>query len=124
MRLLRPSFGAAVLLVVGIALGGCQTDGTPQVVNFAAPVIPKAQPLHLSDVHWKVYTVKELKQVVADAEKHPDKNIVIYGLTSQGYKNLSTNMADIERYIKEQGSINLYLQNTLKARENVGKPSS
>lgn len=113
---------ATVLLAVGLALGGCQTDGTPQVQNFAAPVIPTAQPLKLSDVHWKVYTVKELRQVVADADKHPEKNVVIYALTSDGYKNLSANMNEMERYIKEQGSINLYLKKTLKERENIGQP--
>jgi hypothetical protein len=105
------------VILAALALSGCQTAAPPQIETFAAPVIPQSQPLTLKDVKWKVYNTAELKRVIAEQEKKGNKDFVVYALDGKNFQANASNMTDIERYIKEQGAVILYLKNTLKARE-------
>jgi hypothetical protein len=107
-------------LLLALSVAGCQTaeqSGPPQL---AAVPVPKAQPVVMRDVHWKVYNVKELEALIAKAKKNgTDKQLALVTLTPKGYENLSMNLSELERYIREQKEVIVYLKDIVDSRGNA-----
>ncbi len=109
------------ILIVALAgfLAACTTTQVPVNQPLIAPPIPQATPVVLKDVQWKVYNRDALIELVEQLKKDGNKSIVIFALTPKGYENLSSNMIELERYIKEQKEVTLFLKNTLDGREKA-----
>lgn len=104
---------AAAVLALGLA--GCQHDA-PTIRPELAPVpMPKIQSVKPREVQWKVYTAKDLRKLAADMEK-PGHDQTIIALTPQGYKNLSYNMTELERYMREQKEALLFMKSIADER--------
>lgn len=76
------------------------------------PVIP-AQ-LQMRKVEWTVFNRKKLEKLLAD---YPDQEIVFFTLSARGYENLSLNMGEIIRYLKEQKNVIIYYRETFPSSE-------
>lgn len=100
-------------------MAACTTTTHPVQQPLIAPPIPQATPVVLKDVQWKVYNRDALIELVEQLKKDGNKSIVIFALTPKGYENLSSNMIELERYIKEQKEVTLFLKNTLDGREKA-----
>lgn len=115
---------AAVLLA---ALGGCQTAAERPAIALIDPVkpapvpVPTVAPVNMRDVTWKVYNVAQLETLIAEQKAKGDTKFVLMALTPKGYENLSLNLSDLERYIREQKQVTLYLKRTLDARSAPSK---
>lgn len=120
-------FGGKPTLLLGAillgALGGCQTAAPdrPSVALIEparpAPVpVPTVAPVTMRDVTWKVYNVAQLEALIAEQKRKGDTTFVLMALTPKGYQNLSLNLSDLERYIREQKQVTLYLKKTLNDR--------
>ena len=98
-----------VILVIGFLMSGCASK--PQQINISAKpiekpklIIPKADVLDLKDVEWIVITEKNVNDVwqrLSDDKK----DIVLFGLTDDGYEQLSLNISDIMAHIQQQKAI-------------------
>ena len=65
--------------------------------------------LQLSDVDWEVLTPELMEEYIRLVEEGNAPRKAYYALTSKEYENLSMNMAEITRYIKETlGIIEFY----------------
>ena len=62
-------------------------------------------------VEWKVLTPDTMEEYLSDLEKGEAPSQAFYGLTNKGYENLSNNIAEIKRYIRQLLSINEYYRN-------------
>lgn len=67
--------------------------------------------LQLQSVDWQVITPEQMEEYLRDLESGSAPPTAYYALTSQEYENLSINMAEIKRYIREVlGLVEYYRQ--------------
>lgn len=113
-----PIFFVAVLLT-----GCCTTKPVtpPIVIATTPPVIPPASDVFVpSPVQWKVYNSAELKTLAENGQ-----TTVLFTLDTDSFKNLSNNLIDIKKIIKQQNEIIEYLTkaaNMSSAAATNGKP--
>ena len=69
---------------------------------------PLPRELALLDVDWEVLTPEIMEQYLIDLESGNAPAKAYYALTSKEYENLSINMAEFQRYIKNILAINKY----------------
>ena len=108
-----------LLLISILFLSGCSTYGnlfdkvpeTKQVeiltVQEPAPIYhpPLPEVLSPSEIKWKVLNPETMRTYIKDYDKGDAPAVAYYSLTSQGYENLSNNIADIKRYIRQSLTI-------------------
>lgn len=95
------------IIFVALLLTGCATKQNvpPIVIATTPPVTPPLSDVFVpSPVQWKVYNSSELKTL---AEK--GQTTVLYTLDTDNFKNLSNNLIDIKKIIKQQNEIIEYL---------------
>jgi len=83
-------------------MGCTSTTVVPQLQSNLPVAVPTAQPMTLQPVDWQVLSLGELRQQLA---KLPKDSTVVFVLDGKNYNNLSLNLIEIERYIKEQKTI-------------------
>ena len=104
------------LLIASLILSGCSSLGNfiPDVKPVEVVQIQKKQAIYhpplpskvrTKPVEWKVLTPAVMDEYLADLEKGEAPTYVYYGVSPTGYENLSLNMAEIKRYIKQVLSI-------------------
>jgi hypothetical protein len=100
-------------IVMLIILTNCSmipTSTKPvEVVTIAEPVPMYHPPLPLEvqmvDIDWEILTPEIMKEYLEDYENGSAPAIAYYSLTSKEYENLSMNMAEIKRYLRDTLSI-------------------
>ena len=97
------------MLILTIFLSSCAT--APQVISYKAEpiekpalVLPAAGTLELRDADWDIITPEALGTIF-DKLKEDGEPVVIYALTTEGYEQLSLNMADILKLLSQQKAI-------------------
>ena len=108
-----------LVLLILILYNGCSWQGSegPSVepievrtLEIPAPRYHPPLPSQVSftEVKWKVLTPNTMEQYLADLEAGEASVSAYYGLTTQGYENLSNNIADLKRYLSQLKSIVKY----------------
>lgn len=76
-----------------------------KVVTVAEPVPMYHPPLPLEvqlvDIEWEILTPKLMNEYLSELESGSAPARAYYTLTSKDYENLSMNMAEIKRYLKD-----------------------
>lgn len=76
-----------------------------EVVNVAkrTPIYhpPLPEPIDAPSVEWVILNPDTMKQYVENVEVGEEPRVAYYGLTSQGYENLSMTMGEITRYLEQ-----------------------
>lgn len=72
------------------------------------------KPLKLKKIEWFIVTPENIDTVFSDL-KNKKYNIVLYGLTDDGYQNIALNLSGLRAYILQQQSI-------IKAYKNYYEP--
>lgn len=125
MNLFRP----LAIVAAALSLGACThlslDDNRPDIhVSPRAPVVaPKADPLSLKPVEWKVYNTTELK-ALADQIAQTGQNVVLFTLDEDNFKALSTNLTDIQSFIKQQNSVIIFLTKAANQQPDPSKPEA
>ncbi len=70
-----------------------------------------------TEVKWKVLTPNTMEAYLEDLEAGEASVSAYYGLTTQGYENLSNNIADLKRYLSQLKSIVKYYREIDKKPE-------
>ena len=92
------------------ALTGCATNEVQPVVISTVPAQKTAlalkdpDPIKTRKVHWFVITPENAESVFAELQKKK-YSLVLFGLTDDGYENLSLNIAEIRAYMTEQKAL-------------------
>ena len=76
------------------------------------PPLPNA--ISTLPVEWTVLTPATMQEYLEDLEKGNAPSSAYYGLTTKGYENLSSNMAEVKRYIRQALSIIEYYKESDK----------
>ena len=108
---------ALILLVI---CSGCTTAFRPPEVRPVEVVtIEKPAPMYhpplpprikSMPVEWKILTPDTMEEYLTDLKAGEAPVNAWYSLTTKGYENISNNMAQIQRYIKQVLSIVEYYQ--------------
>jgi|TARA_R110000803_G_C11966219_1_gene319263 hypothetical protein len=112
------------LLTLTALLSGCSLLDSrftpPEVKPVEIITVEKSAPIYhpplpnqitAMPVEWKVLTPDTMEEYLSDLEKGEAPSQAFYGLTNKGYENLSNNIAEIKRYIRQLLSINEYYRN-------------
>jgi len=78
---------------------------TKQAVVYHPPM---PNPIMTKPVEWKVLTPDTMGEYLEDLEKGEAPVNVFYGVSPTGYENLSVNMSEIKRYLRQMFSIITY----------------
>ena len=107
-----------LILASALALTACSTAKEvivkPQLVQKPPSTVPNPIPANQSPVDWVVITRDNFEIKFKEIEE-AGGSVVFFALTPQGYQNLSLNVAELRRYIQQQGSIIATLKNYYEA---------
>jgi len=102
-----------LLLINGcssFSLFGDRTSPQPQVkpvevvsVAKRAPIYhpPLPEPIESAAIEWRILSPDVMQEYLIAIEAGEEPRVAYYGLTSQGYENLSMTMGEITRYIEQ-----------------------
>ena len=122
------------LLPILLVLSGCsllpsQTDSPKvqavEVVTVAKtptryhPPLPNA--VATLPVEWTVLTPETMSEYLEDLREGNAPTNAFYGLTTKGYENLSQNMAEVTRYIRQVLSIIEYYRRVDSEQEEANE---
>ena len=109
------------LLLVLLLVSGCSMFGSSRDIPEVAPVevvtvVKKAPTYHPPlpneidpvPVEWTVLNPELMQGYLDDLNEGNAPTNVWYALTTKGYENLSTNMAEVKRYLRQVLSILKY----------------
>ena len=95
-----------------------------EVVTITKPAAVYHPPLpnkvNTKPVEWKVLTPAIMSEYLTDLEKGEAPTNVYYGISPTGYENLSVNMAELKRYIRQVLSIVDYYKKLDKQEDDNG----
>ena len=89
-------------------------------VEIPAPIYQPVLPEKISavQVEWKVLTPDYMNKYIHDLSNGEAPVNVWYALSTDGYKNISTNMAEIKRYIRQLLNVVYYYQDITTVEED------
>ena len=112
-------------LSLSFILIGCTTTTSPNapIVNILAPTppvpMPQTNPIVIKPVQWKVYTLTELKKLVASGG-----NVLLFTLDANNFKALGDNLTATDGFIQEQNKAIQFLFTAANAPANLAKASA
>lgn len=106
----------STLLLLSACSGAKVVDikATPVQQTVIHPPVP-AQ-LSMRNVDWTVFNRAKIEKLLAD---YPNQEIVLFALSAKGYENLSLNVGEIIRYVKEQKNVIIYYREILPEAETL-----
>ena len=117
----------ALLLVSGCSMLGSGRD-IPEVQPVEVVTVVKKAPMYHPPlpnnidpvpVEWTVLNAELMQEYLDDLNEGNAPTNVWYALTTKGYENLSTNMADVKRYLRHVLSIIKYYREADKEEQDV-----
>lgn len=102
-----------------LLLSACGTVKIKQQANVIQQTVIHPTPppqLSMRKVDWTVFNRAKIEKLLAD---YPGQEIVLFALSAKGYENLSLNVAEIIRYVKEQKNIIIYYREILPNAETL-----
>ena len=120
-----------LIISFGILMTGCSmipTQTKPVEVVTIAERPPMYHPplpleLQLVDIDWEVMTPELMEQYLKDIEEGNAPRKAYYSLSSKDYENLSMNMAEITRYLKDTLGIIEFYREYDKEEDEEEKPT-
>lgn len=106
-----------------LLLAGCSNVPDAVVVD-ARPttrpplVIQPVDPIVARKVEWFIVTPENV-ETIFEQLRTEGKDIVLFAITDDGYKNLSLNIADIQKLVSQQKSIILAYERYYKNEEKT-----
>ena len=117
----------ALLLVSGCSILGSGRD-IPEVQPVEVVTVVKKAPMYHPPlpnnidpvpVEWTVLNAELMQEYLDDLNEGNASTNVWYALTTKGYENLSTNMADVKRYLRQVLSIIKYYRKADEEEQDV-----
>lgn len=67
-------------------------------------VVPAADQITARPVEWIIITEKNYQEVFDQLRKN-NKDVVLFGITAEGYENLALNLSDLRTHIEQKNAI-------------------
>ena len=116
---------ALIAIFSMFGLSGCATTQTIKVLSVPVEEVPLSPPavrkLELQDINWFIVTPENIDEVFAKL-KDQRKDVVLFGLTDDGYKAISLNLGQIRELIaQQQAIIEAYKEYYKETQKRIGK---
>ena len=120
---------SSVLLLSGCSTFGGLFGGSPAVpvvapveivtITEPAPMYhpPLPEGLTPSEIEWVVLNPNLMRDYISNYDEGNAPALAYYALTSQAYENLSNNLADVRRYIRQNLNIIQYYRDNDPTRK-------
>jgi hypothetical protein len=120
---------SSVLLLSGCSTLGGLFGGSPAVpvvtpveiitVTEPAPMYhpPLPEGLTPAEIEWIILNPSIMREYIENYDAGNAPAVAYYGLTAQAYENLSNNLADVRRYIRQNLNIIEYYRNNDPTRK-------
>lgn len=106
-----------MIFVGSLTLLGCaRPTNEPTLTKFVEKeirIVSRPDPLLLRNLDFFVVSDKNLDEFL-DKLRTKEGAVVFVALSVEDYENLSLNMAEFERYIRQQQSIIVYYEDSVK----------
>ena len=119
---MKPLF---LLISLSLALASCscatkvlELDVTTKNATIAKAGSPR--PVSMNHVEFYVVNEENLQDVIALVKKHQGE-FVVMAFTPKGYENMSLNLKELQRYLREQKSIIIYYEKFLYDKKKEPK---
>jgi hypothetical protein len=116
MQLNKYLLSLSLLLALLSNVGCAVQDRVVLKTQFVAPNIPlqeKPKGINMANVQFYAVTEANLEQFL-NRFSAQNSDIVFFAISVKDYENLSLNVAELKRYIKQQQSIILYYESSIK----------
>jgi hypothetical protein len=120
----------SLILTTSLLISGCGSTPIKKIEVSAEPIekaplmLPKTDRLRMREVKWMLITRENYQQVFDELSKNK-KDVVLFGLTDDGYEALSLNTSDILRIIEQKNAVIAayqgYYEKTNSAIEDTNK---
>lgn len=113
------------LLAIFLLTSGCfgskivDIKADPVERTIIHPNVPDQ--LSMRKVEWTVFNRAKIEKLLAD---YPNQELVLFALSAKGYENLSLNMAEVIRYLKEQKNVIIYYRGAFLTAEEFEEASA
>lgn len=77
------------------------------------PIQPRPKPLNLHRVKWYAVTPENMEEFLARFEEESGIN-VFFAVSVPDYENMSLNVAELRRYIKQQKALIVYYEESIE----------
>lgn len=114
----------AIVIFAALFLPGCTLLGFGPKEEPPIEIEKRVQPIPVfhpplpetvvwQEVEWTVLTPETMQEYLDAYDAGEARAMVFYGLTPEGYRALSENVADIQRYIRQSNTLLLYYRENL-----------
>jgi hypothetical protein len=87
-----------------------------QIQKTTVPTVARPKPINLTDTRLYVVNTGNLEEFLTEFEE-VNGNRAFIAFSVKDYENLSLNIAELRRYIKQQGEIIIYYEEAVKPEE-------
>ena len=111
-----------ILVALGILpfLAGCSLlSPEPEIITVTeiqktqVPIVARPKPINLTDTRLYVVNEENLEEFLAEFEE-VNGNRAFVAFSIKDYENLALNIAELRRYINQQGEIIIYYEEAVK----------
>ena len=96
--------GLAIILLSSCASVPPSITVSSKPIEKPSLIVPPVDTLTMKEVKWIIVTEENVEEVLKDL-KTSGQPLAIFGLSGQGYENLSTNFSAIRALVQQQQSI-------------------
>ncbi len=96
--------GLVLLLLTSCASVPPSITVSTKPIEKPSLIVPPVDTVIMKEVKWIIVTEDNLEEVIADL-KASGQPLAIFGLSGQGYENLSTNFSAIRALVQQQQTI-------------------
>lgn len=94
------------------------TEIKSNIIERPTLILPETTPINTRKVEWKIITPENINDVFNELSKS-NQQPVLFALTTNGYENVSVNMAEIMRLIREKDAIIIAYKNYYEKTDNA-----
>ena len=115
---------ALTTLLALTLLSGCawlKTEPKPPEITIITEKVPveifqppMPNPVLLRDVYWFVITEENLEEKLEQIRIIQDADAVVFGITPADYENMTWNIQELRRYIRQQKELIIYYRGATK----------
>jgi len=94
------------------------TEIRSNIIERPTLILPETTPINTRNVEWKIITPENIDEIFKEMTSS-NQQPVLFALTTSGYENVSLNMAEIMRLIREKDAIIVAYRNYYEQADNA-----
>jgi hypothetical protein len=94
------------------------TEIRSNIIERPSLILPETTTITTRNVEWKIITPENIDEIFTEMS-NTNQQPVLFALTTTGYENVSLNMAEIMRLVREKDAIIIAYKNYYEQADNA-----